>query len=187
VILGHFRLNPIEVNTFIYACPETREALLVDCGEFDPRLQEFVERHHLRLTTIFVTHEHWDHVQALPDAARHFSARVISAMPSPGGVAEALVVKPGDTVQIGRMTGRTVDTAGHTSVALSLIFPRLVFTGDALFAGSVGGTSCSEDHARQLDNVRRNLFALPDDTIVCPGHGPCSTIGVERKFNPFFV
>ncbi len=187
MILGHFRLNPIEVNAFIYACPDTREAMLVDCGEFDPRLPAFVDQHALTLTTILITHEHWDHVQALPEALHHFSARVISAIPAPAGVQSARVGKPGETVQLGRMTGRLVDTAGHTPVALSLIFPGVVFTGDALFAGSVGGTSNPEDYARQLDNVRKNLFTLPDDTIVCPGHGPCSTIGVERRFNPFFV
>lgn len=187
MILGHFQLNPIEVNAFIYACPDTREALLVDCGEFDPRLPDFVEQQDLTLTTIFVTHEHWDHVQALPDAAKYFGARVISAIPAPGGVTDALVARPGDTVDVGRMTGRIVDTAGHSPVALALVFPGLVFTGDALFAGSVGGTSNPADYARQIENVRKNLLTLPDDTIVCPGHGPCSTIGVERRFNPFFV
>jgi glyoxylase-like metal-dependent hydrolase (beta-lactamase superfamily II) len=90
-------------------------------------------------------------------------------------------------VQIGRLSGRVVDTSGHTPVGLSLIFPEVVFTGDALFAGSVGGTSLEPDRVRQLENVRKNLFTLPGDTIVCPGHGPCSTIEIERRFNPFFV
>jgi glyoxylase-like metal-dependent hydrolase (beta-lactamase superfamily II) len=187
MILGHFRLNPIEVNAFIYGCPRTREALLVDCGDFDPRLPEFVEAQGLRLTTIFITHEHWDHVQALPAAAKYFGAQVVSAIADPAGVAGVRVMTPGETVDVGDLTGRVVDTSGHTATGLSLIFPELVFSGDALFAGSVGGTTTPEDHARQLDNIRRNLFTLPDDTIVCPGHGPCSTIGIERRFNPFFV
>lgn len=187
MILGHFRLNPIEVNSFIYACPETREAMLVDCGDFDPRLPAFVDQFALKLTTIVITHEHWDHVQGLPLAAKYFGARIISAIPAPAGVESAIVGTPGEILKLGSLTGRFVDTSGHTQVALSLIFPEVVFSGDALFAGSVGGTSNPEDSARQLENVRSNLFTLPDDTIVCPGHGPCSTIGVERRFNPFFV
>lgn len=187
MILGHFRLNPIEVNAFIYACPRTHEAMLVDCGDFDPRLPEFVKTQDLRLTTIFITHEHWDHVQALPLAAKHFGAQVVSAIPEPVGLSGVRVAQPGDTVTLGDLSGRVVDTSGHTAVGLSLVFPELVFSGDALFAGSVGGTKTPEDYARQLDNIRKNLFTLSDDTIVCPGHGPCSTIGIERRFNPFFV
>ena len=75
----------------------------------------------------------------------------------------------------------------RSPVGLSLIFDELVFTGDALFAGSVGGTTLEEDRLRQLENIRKNLFTLPDELIVCPGHGPCSTIGIERRYNPFFV
>ncbi len=188
MILGHFRLdNPLESNAFIHACPETREAVLVDCGDFDPRLPEFVRAQELRLTTIFITHEHWDHVQGLPLAVKHFGARVVSAIPEPSGVKEVHVAQPGDTLDVGKMTARIVDTSGHTSVGLSLVFPGLTFTGDALFAGSIGGTKTPESYALQLDNIRKNLFTLPDDTIVCPGHGPCSTIGIERQFNPFFV
>ena len=72
MILGHFRLNPIEVNAFIFGCPETKEAVLVDVGEWDPRLPQFVEDMGLALTTIFITHDHYDHVAGLPEAAEHF-------------------------------------------------------------------------------------------------------------------
>jgi glyoxylase-like metal-dependent hydrolase (beta-lactamase superfamily II) len=184
---AHFRLNVVEVNSFVYACPETREAVLVDCGEFDPRIREFVERNGLRLTTIFVTHDHYDHVQGVADAAAHFGARVVAGTSSPGGHAADRVMEPGETLKLGSLTGRVVDTCGHTPVGLSLIFPGRVFTGDALFAGSVGGTSNPEDYERQIANIRKNLFPLPDDTLVHCGHGPSSTIGVEKRYNPFFV
>ncbi len=184
---GHFRLSVIEVNAFVLSCAETNEAVLVDCGEFDPRIPEFVEHHGLHLTTIFITHDHYDHVQGLRDAATHFGAMVVAGTESPGGYRADRIVKPGDTVQIGTLTGRVVDTSGHTPVGLSLIFPGRVFTGDALFAGSVGGTSNPEDYDRQLANIRNNLFPLPDDTLVHCGHGPSSTIGIEKRYNPFFV
>ena len=183
----HIRLNVIEVNTFIFGCPATREAMLVDCGEFDPRIPDYVERERLQLTTIFLTHDHYDHVQGLREAAQHFGAMVVAGTEAPGGYRADRVIRPGETVQIGTLTGRVVDTSGHTPVGLSLIFPGRVFSGDALFAGSVGGTASPEDYERQLGNIRANLFTLPDDTLVHCGHGPSTTIGIEKRYNPFFV
>ena len=187
MILGHFRLNPIEVNAFIFGCPETKEAVLVDVGEWDPRLPQFVEDMGLKLTTIFITHDHSDHVAGLPEAAEHFGATVISGTERPGGYKVDQVVGHGDEVIVGKMTAKTVDTSGHTPVALSLIFPGTVFSGDALFAGSVGGTSSPETYEQQLENIRKNLFTLPGEYEVHTGHGPSTTIGIEREFNPFFV
>ena len=184
---AHFRLNVVEVNTFIFACPETREAVLVDCGEFDPRIPEFITQNNLRLTAVFITHDHYDHVQGLRDAATHFGAKVVAGTESPGGYKADRVIEPGESMQIGGMTGRVVDTSGHTPVGMSLIFPDRVFTGDALFAGSVGGTSNPEDYERQISNIRKNLFSLPEETLVHCGHGPSSTIGIEKRYNPFFV
>lgn len=187
MILGHFRLNVIEVNAFIFGCPETKEAVLVDVGEFDPVLAEFVEAQGLTLSTIFITHDHYDHVAGLPQAAEHFGATVISGTEKPGGHAVDRVVGHGDEVTVGNMTAKVVDTSGHTPVGLSLIFPGTVFSGDALFAGSVGGTSNEDDYNRQIENIRNNLFTLPGEYEVHTGHGPSTTIGVEREFNPFFV
>lgn len=189
MILGHFRLDVIEVNAFIFGCAKTREAVLVDVGEFDPRLPEFVEANRLKLTTIFLTHDHYDHVRGVPEARARFNATVMSGTEKPGGHETDTVVKPGDTIEVGAMTARVVDTSGHTPVGLSLIFEnqKTVFSGDALFAGSVGGTSNKDDYEQQLANIRENLFCLPDDFEVHTGHGPSTTIGIERRFNPFFV
>ncbi len=169
MILGHFRLDVIEVNAFIFGCPQTRDAVLVDVGEFDSRLPDFVDAHQLKLTTIFLTHDHYDHVQGVADARTRFNATVISGTEAPGGHAADAVVAHGDTVSVGAMTGRVVNTSGHTPVGLSLIFDdqKTVFSGDALFAGSVGGTSNRQDYDRQLANIRENLFSLPDDTSKC--------------------
>lgn len=187
MILGHFRLNPIEVNAFIFGCPETKEAVLVDVGEWDTRLPEFVEAEGLKLSTIFITHDHHDHVGGLAEAAEHFGAKVISGTDQPGGYTVDRVVGQGDEITVGNMTGKVVDTSGHTPVGLSLIFPGTVFSGDALFAGSVGGTNSPENYEQQIENIRKNLFTLPGEYEVHVGHGPSTTIGIEREYNPFFV
>jgi len=181
MIFGHFRLNVIEANAFILACPENREALIVDCGEFDPCLIQFVENEDLAITTIFVTHEHYDHVGGVGEAAKHFDAQVIAGTPAPGEHLADRVVGHGDEIAIGHLVGRVVETSGHTPVGLSLVFD------DALFAGSVGGTSNDEDYERQRAFIRENLFTLPDDYEVHVGHGPSTTIGIEKRYNPFFV
>lgn len=187
MILGHFRLNPIEVNSFVFACPETREAVLVDCGEWDTRIADFVRDNDLKLATIFVTHGHYDHVDGIPAAAEHFNAPVVGGIDNAGGHAVDHLVGPGDELQVGNMRARLADTSGHTPIGLSLIFDGTVFSGDALFAGSVGGTKNEDDYHRQLENIRRELFPLPGNTQVHTGHGPSTTIAIEHEHNPFFV
>lgn len=193
MILQHFRLNPIEVNTYIFGCSETKEVMIVDLGEWDERIPKFVAEHGLTVKKIFITHDHYDHTDAVQDAINAFHPHTVSGTPNPGGIAVDQVVKHGDTVSIGNLTGRVVDTSGHTPVGLSLIFPHqngapgIVFSGDALFAGSVGGTGTPETYAQQLTNIRENLFTLPCDYEVYSGHGPATAIGIERAKNPFFV
>ena len=187
MIVGHFMLNVIEANAFVFGCSETREAILIDAGEFPAAIPEFVEAHGLNLNTIFITHDHYDHVAGLEEAAKHFGATVIAGTPQPGGFAVDRVVGHGDEITVGRHVGRLVDTSGHTPVMLSLIFQGHVFSGDALFAGSVGGTSAPELHEQEIDLIRKNLFDLPGDYEVHVGHGPSTTIEIERTYNPFFV
>ncbi|PCJ53532.1 MAG: hypothetical protein COA73_15170 [Candidatus Hydrogenedentota bacterium] len=187
MILKHFRLNPIEVNCFIVACSETKEAMIVDIGEWVPEIPDYVKEQGLNLATIFITHDHHDHTDALEEATKHFGAHTISCTARPGGYTVDRVVGSDDEVTVGTLTGRVVDTCGHTPVGVSLIFPGHVFSGDALFAGSVGGTTNEEDYNMQLENIRTNLFTLPGHYEVHSGHGPSTTIAVERGSNPFFV
>ncbi|NLT59553.1 MAG: MBL fold metallo-hydrolase, partial [Candidatus Hydrogenedentes bacterium] len=85
------------------------------------------------------------------------------------------------------LAGRVLATPGHTPDALSLAFPGMVFTGDALFAGSVGGTASPALARQQLDAIRNHIFSLPADTEIHTGHGPSSTVAIESRYNPFFV
>ena len=88
---------------------------------------------------------------------------------------------------MGKLTGRVLATPGHTPEGVSLAFPGHVFTGDALFAGSVGGTASQANYDQQIAAIRTQVFSLPPETEVHPGHGPSSTVAVERRYNPFFV
>ncbi len=191
MIVKHFNLKvPMaigEVNAYVCACETTREAMLVDAGILDPAVVAYIEENHLRLTTVFVTHDHPDHTAGADDYRQKFDAQLVAGTPTVGDFPVDRVMAHGDTLTVGTLEARAVSTPGHTPVALSLIFGGVAFTGDALFAGSVGGTGTPENAAMQIAAIREHLFGLPGDTVVYSGHGPATTIEIERSYNPFFV
>jgi hydroxyacylglutathione hydrolase len=186
MIVKQFLLDVNEANAFICACEETREAMLVDAGEWNAAVPKFLADENLTLTKIFITHDHYDHTAGLPDALKAFDVPVFANKPSIEGITTQTVAA-GDTLDVGQYTGRIVSTTGHTPDGVSLIFDGVVFAGDALFAGAVGGTASDDLAQEQLTAIRENLFVLPPDTVVYVGHGPATTIAIESQYNPFFV
>lgn len=185
MIFRHFLLDTNESNSFVVGCEDTREAMLIDVGEFDPAIVDFIEEHKLRLTTIFITHDHYDHTAGLGEAVAQFGAQVLAAKDRVGGQ-RARKVSHGDKVHIGSLEATVLSTPGHTQDSISLAFPGVVFSGDALFSGSVGGTSSPQCAKQELDHIRKSIFSLPDDYEIHTGHGPSSTVAIERQHNPFF-
>lgn len=185
MIFTHILTDSNESNAFIVGCEETRQALLVDVGEYDPAIPAFLDEHGLRLTKVFITHDHYDHTGGLDQAVARDGAEVLAGSGSVGGL-RATQVGHGDTVEVGRLVGTVLATPGHTPDGLCLAFSGRVFTGDTLFAGSVGGCSGAA-HRQLLEGIKEHLFALPPDTQVHTGHGPSSTIAIESQHNPFFV
>lgn len=185
MIVKHFLLDVNEVNAYIVACEETRQAMLIDAGAFDDHVVACLRNFGLSLSRIFITHDHFDHTEGLRDYVDRFGPEVISGASTIGGC-KAAVVTHGDEVAVGHLRGTVLATPGHTPWGLSLAFPGCVFTGDALFAGSVGGTTNAADAKRQMEAIRAHIFTLPPDTLVYAGHGPASTVDIERRYNPFF-
>lgn len=186
MIFRHFRLDIEEVNAYLVGCAETHEALLVDAGEWTTEMEGFLRDRDLRLTQVFVTHDHYDHSGALAEIVRTHHPTVHAGKMKVGGVS-AERRGHGEIVRVGSLTGTVLATPGHTPEGVSLAFPGHVFTGDALFAGSVGGTGSPAMYQQQIDHIRRHIFALPPDTEIHPGHGPASTVRIESGKNPFFT
>jgi len=186
MIVRRFLLDVNEANAFLVVCEETSEAMLIDAGDFSPAIAEYLTVYKMKLGQVFITHDHYDHVDGLASIVSRYGANVLAGKHSVGGC-DATRLSHGATVRVGHLTGRVFETPGHTPDGISVAFPGHVFTGDALFAGSVGGTSSPDNAKRQLDAIRKYVFTLPQDTQIHTGHGPSSTVAIESGFNPFFV
>jgi glyoxylase-like metal-dependent hydrolase (beta-lactamase superfamily II) len=160
------------------------ERILFDAGFEIRDLILALERHGGRLPDrLFITHGHRDHIGGLDHLLRA-GVPVHSA-----GLPGTITMKPGDTVFCGRQIVRACDLSGHFTPALGLIIEGLqtpvLVTGDALFAGSIGGCATPALHQQALRNLRTALALLPDQTVILPGHGPATTLGDEHRGNPF--
>lgn len=185
MIFRHFMTNNNESNSFLVACEETSEALLVDAGSWEHSIGEYIEEHRLKLNKVFITHDHYDHTEGLSEIVRRYKVDIFSSRGRTGGH-RGQTVSHGDTINIGNITGKVLDTSGHTADSISLVIPGMVFSGDALFSGSVGGCGSPKAAQREIELIQKHIFTLPPDYEVHTGHGPSSTVKVEKRYNPFF-
>lgn len=203
-------VGPFQSNCFIAACEETKEAIIIDaCDEAD-RIVGFVRDNNLDAKLVFETHAHIDHVSALAGVVSALSVPVLMhksemllydnldqaammfGLSIPKRVAIDRFVKGGDTVAVGKWTGTLIDTPGHSPGGLTLLFhdtdPPRAFVGDVLFHGSIGRTDLpGADHGVMMSTLKNTIMKLADNTVVYSGHGPQTTIGVEKTTNPFLL
>ncbi|HDP35897.1 MAG TPA: MBL fold metallo-hydrolase [Candidatus Hydrogenedentes bacterium] len=187
MIFAHFLVPEVnEANMFVVACPETRKAMLIDAAAYDARIPAFLERRNLTLESVFITHAHYDHTGGLAEIARAYKPTVFAGVADVDGVS-AQQVTHGSVITLGAIQARVVELPGHTPEEIGLVFPSMAFTGDALFSGSIGGTTNLHNKATEIDAIRKHIFTLPDECLVHTGHGPSSTVAIEKNHNPFFV
>jgi len=186
MIFAHFRTEVNEANMFLLACARTRETILVDAPVFDARVSGFLRERALSLVSIFITHLHYDHIGGLPEYVYAYSPRIYAAADSVSGL-PAVRVRHGDVIKTGELEFRVVALPGHTPESVGLVAPGMVFTGDALFAGSIGGVSDATSKELEIRQIREHIFTLPDAYHLHTGHGPSSTVWIEKHHNPFFV
>jgi len=177
------------VNSFLIWDPGSREAALVDTGFDLGQVHHWVSERKLHLRYLLITHGHEDHVAELETFRRIYpQAEVWTSPKSELPKRRALV---GESLTLGQLTIDGRETSGHAVDGISYIIggwagdaPPVAMVGDALFSGSMGGAGPLLGSAKEM--VRNQLFTLPDGTLVCPGHGPTSTVGEEKRHNPFF-
>ena len=173
------------VNTYLVWDPSSRTCALFDAGIEPATLLAVRDRLNLKLESIFITHTHEDHVAALKEIVAKTSVRVFG--PSREPVPGATAVQEGNQFEIGKLKIEARLTNGHSPGGTSYIIEGLgvpvAVVGDSLFAGSMGGAPNA--YSLALKNNRDKLMTLAMDTVVCPGHGPMTTVGEERQHNPF--
>jgi|HubBroStandDraft_6_1064221.scaffolds.fasta_scaffold00012_60 glyoxylase-like metal-dependent hydrolase (beta-lactamase superfamily II) len=185
--------HPHPSNGYVFFLQGGRQAALVDPAGVPQNLLRVLRDGDYHLQYILITHKHADHCDATADVAAAFpQARIVMHKLDVAAigslVSSATLVRDGETLPFGEGSSiRMVHTPGHTDGSSCYLFQSTVFSGDTLFAASVGGAygdvSTYDDI---LKNVRTKLFTLPDDTVVMPGHGPPTTIELEKQHNPFF-
>lgn len=181
-----FDAGPLEVNQVLMADEQTGEGLMVDAGVFHESVIEFAAAHGIKVSTILITHLHADHVAALADYSKAWGAAVVAPAPL-SAAPDARIVAEGDTVTVGPFEFEIFKTSGHTPESISYYCRAegLCFVGDAIFAGAVGGTPLDELHAEEIGHLQRTIMTLPPETELFSGHGPLTTVAIEKAANPF--
>ena len=199
-------VGPLGVNCFILGDKQSKEGVVVDPGADCEMILDSVARFGIKVTYVINTHGHFDHVgcnrqlkeRTGAELLIHQGDQALLSMASRSAQKYGLTVEDspvpsrhltdGMTIEFGRRRIEVLHTPGHTQggCCLYLANEKLLITGDTLFAESVGRTDLpGGDHEQLISSIKAKLMPLPDETIVWPGHGPSSTIGTERRRNPY--
>lgn len=208
MIVKALALGPFGTNCYVVGSPSTRLGMIIDPGAEAEAIVGMVRQTGLSISLIVLTHAHVDHIGALSSVKKQTKAqfalhemekRVLSFSAN-----EALgffnlgsfepppqpdrLLKDGDRIKVGDLDFEVLHTPGHSPGGICLLGDGVVFSGDTLFNYGIGRTDFPGGSYKQLiKSIRDKLMVLPDDTIVYPGHGPATTIGEERRGNPFLV
>ena len=203
MILKKLELGMFASNCYVVGDESTKEGMIIDPGADANQILRAVEDLGLNIKVIALTHSHMDHVGALREVKEATGAEIaiytdeaefLQKQPLRGifnPFSQPLpppdrLLKEGDMIDIGSLHFRVLHTPGHTPGGICLLEEGIVFSGDTLFNFGIGRADFpGASYDQEIDSIQSKLMTLPDNTVVCPGHGPDTTIGVERKVNPF--
>jgi hydroxyacylglutathione hydrolase len=199
-------VGPLQCNCSIIGDEAIHEAIVIDPGDDIDQVLDLLRKHKLQVKQIVITHAHIDHVGGAMKLRAATGAPILLnqndyallklldvqaawiGMPAPGKVEIDNSLGQADSVKAGSLAAQVLHTPGHTEGSICLYFPleKKLIAGDTLFAGSIGRTDLpGGSYEKILHSLHDRVLALPDETVVVPGHGPLTTIGEERERNPF--
>ena len=199
-------VGPLQCNCSIIGDEGTHEGIVIDPGDDIADVLALIQKHNLQIKQIVITHAHIDHVGGAMKLRAATGAPILLnqndytllkmldiqaawiGMPAPGKVEIDHSLAEQDKIQAGPIVANVLQTPGHTEGSICLYFPtqQKLIAGDTLFAGSIGRTDLpGGSFDKIISSLHEKVLALPDETVVVPGHGPLTTIGEEREHNPF--
>ncbi len=206
ILVKSWQCGPLGVNCYLVASiensgdNENKEAVLIDPGDYEGEIAEFVHQRKIKPKLIIATHGHLDHIMGISGFKKLWGVQVAChaedipffSQPDPfikdflGGTYEPIVpeqvLKDGDKIFIGSHAMEVIHTPGHTPGSICLLMPPYLFSGDTLFHAGVGRTDLAGgDYNALIRSIRNRLFLLPDKLLLLPGHGYTSKLGEEKK------
>jgi hydroxyacylglutathione hydrolase len=202
MIFEKLEVGPLGTNCYIAGDETTKQGIIIDPGDEPGTIMAAVSRLGLKIETIVLTHGHPDHTAALADVKKETGAkiaihaddadilkdRMLSAflgMPHKAMPLPDRLLEDGDIISTGRLNFTVIHTPGHTPGGICLYGEGVLFSGDTLFQEGIGRADLGGDYDELINSIRRKLMTLDDKIVVYPGHGPQTTIGYERRRNPF--
>ncbi len=180
------------MNGYLAGCAETSKGAVIDPGFDAEKILKAIETAGLEIELVLLTHGHGDHVGALSEICQATSAPALinkADLPLLGGLRTKIEggIVEGEIFTIGKQSFTARSAPGHTQGGMCLVHSQVAFVGDALFAGSTGGTRNRRDYEAQRRAIREKILCLEDRVALYPGHGPATTVGEEKAHNPFFT
>ncbi|MBN1219390.1 MAG: MBL fold metallo-hydrolase [Anaerolineae bacterium] len=205
MIIKQLPVGPIQANCYIVGCEETREGVVIDPGEEADLILAEIENEGLTIKYILNTHAHFDHILANGPLVEATGARLalhpldlpllrqgggagFFGLEVPFGPDPDMELAEGDTIRFGQHALKVLFTPGHSPGHVSFYEANegVIFDGDVLFAGGIGRADLpGGNYETLMTSITEKLMVLPDETVVCSGHGPVTTIGQERANNPW--
>ena len=193
------QVGPIGTNCYILEDETTNKAAVIDPGDEAGRIAQTLQEDGVQVEYILLTHGHYDHTTGVPQLKQQFPAAQVyihqadangagsQLFPLAGQVKDLHYYGEGDTLTLGSLTIRVLETPGHSPGSVTLQVEDVLFTGDTLFCGSMGRTDLRGGSYEEIMASLKRLGELDGDYHVCPGHDRTSTLERERKYNPFLL
>jgi hydroxyacylglutathione hydrolase len=174
MIVKQIVVGPLETNCYLLTDEKTKEIAIIDPGDEAEKISNAIKDNNLKPKFILLTHAHPDHVGALSALKNELKIPFLKT-------------KEGDAIKIGDIAIKVIETPGHTPESVCFIADKFIFSGDTLFKGGIGRTDLEGGDFNQIQKSLNRLMEFPDDFEVWPGHGEETTIGEEKKNNPFLT